>query len=103
MHEIAKPSAVAFSIFILPAACFPEVGDWRQLSVKRATSIPAFVQVIYRALCLCLPLVSRINVANEVVSNVVTDLETYEMGMEHGMGSRRTCSSKRWPNFESSQ
>jgi len=74
MHEIAKPSAVTFSVFVLAAACFPEVGHRGQLSVKRAPSVPTFIQVVYSGLCLRLPLVSRIYVPNEVVSNVVTNM-----------------------------
>jgi hypothetical protein len=36
MHEVAESSAVALSVFILPAAGFAEVGDWRQFGVKWA-------------------------------------------------------------------
>lgn len=38
------------------------------------TGIPTLIQVVYSGLCLRLPFVSSIYVANEVISDIVTDL-----------------------------
>jgi len=79
MHEIAEPSTVAFTIFVLPAARLAKVCDGRQFGVERATSIPAFVEIIHSCLGLRFPFVSGIDISNQVVSNVVAHMQLQQV------------------------
>lgn len=75
MHEVAKSTPVAFTVFVLAAACFAEVSDWRQFCVQWPTSIPAIVEVVYCGLSLRLPFIPSIHVPDEMVSDIVTYME----------------------------
>lgn len=35
MHEVAETPTVAFAVFILATAGFPEVCDWGELGIER--------------------------------------------------------------------
>jgi hypothetical protein len=34
MHKVAKATAVAFTIFVLPATRLTEVGDWGEFGIQ---------------------------------------------------------------------
>lgn len=123
MHEVAKSSTIAFSIFVLSTAGFPKVCDrgkfrvqWTSLlsSVRVAsesgtqandkahTCIPAVIQVIDGILCLGFPFIPRIYVANKVVTYVVAHLNRISFGRWKAL-KVLTCNSSKCPNFANSQ
>lgn len=75
MHEIAEASSIAFSVFILSAAGLTEVRDWGEFCIQRSTCIPPVVQVLNRGLSLSFPFKTGVNVTNEMIANVITDVE----------------------------
>jgi len=75
MHEITKTTTVALAILVLATTGLTEVCDRGEFSVKRSASIPALVQFVSCILSLGLPLVARIDVANEVIAHVVAHVE----------------------------
>jgi len=75
MHKVAKPSAIAFAVFILATARLPEVRDGGQLGIKWTAGIPTLVQVVHGSLRLSLPFVSSINISDKVVPNVVANMQ----------------------------
>ena len=121
MHEIAKSSSVAFSIFVLSTTGFPKVCDRGKLRVQRTaylrsvkmiagrggkvhTCIPAVIQVINGSLCLGFPLISCIYVADKVVPNVVAHLAGRRISLGRWKASRGlTCNSSKCPNLANSQ
>jgi hypothetical protein len=123
VHEIAKSSSVAFSILVLSTTGFPKVCDRGKLRIQRTaylrsvgmisesgrpgdgkvhTCVPAVIQVINGSLCLRFPFISRIYVANEVVSNVVAHLGRMSLGRWKGWKGL-ACNSSKCPNLANSQ
>lgn len=43
MHEVAEPAAIAFTVLILAAACFSEVGYRRKLRIQRSTYVKSMI------------------------------------------------------------
>lgn len=71
MHKVAEPPSVALAILVLTTAGFSEVGDRAELGVEWASGVPTVVEFFGRGLSLGLPLVSGVDVADEVVADVV--------------------------------
>jgi hypothetical protein len=93
VHKIAEAAPVAFTVLILATARFTEVGYRRELRIEWATwrqglgiilirtyfgrtGVPPLVEIIDSCLSFGFPFITRINIANEVVTDIVTDLET---------------------------
>lgn len=79
MHEIAKATTVTFAIFILPTACFSEIRDWGEFSVKWATCIPPVIQIVDSGLSFVFPFKPSIHVSNQMITNVVADMKFHEV------------------------
>jgi len=75
VHEVAKTTTVALPVLVLATACLAKVGHWRKLGIKGPSSIPSIVEIINSGLGFRFPLVSRVDVTNQMVSNVVTHVQ----------------------------
>jgi len=79
VHEVAEPAPSALCIFILPTARFAKVGDWREFGVQWSACIPSVVEVVHGSLRFGFPFVSCIDIANKVVTDIVTHVKLQEM------------------------
>lgn len=80
--EVKTPltsTSVTRSLVILPAASLPKVADGTELGPEGLASIPPIRQVLNRRPRLELPLVPGVDVADEVVADVVADMELEEV------------------------
>ena len=123
MHEIAKSASVAFSVFVLSTAGFSKICDRRKFCIQWAallrsvrvistsdgqvngkvhTCIPPIIQVINGSLSLGFPFISRIYVANKVISDVVAHLSGISFGRRKEL-EKLTCNSSKCPNLANSQ
>jgi len=75
MHEVAEPPSVAFSVFVLSAACLTEIRDRGKFCIQRSTGIPPVVQIFDGGLCFRFPFETGINVSNKMIANVITHVE----------------------------
>jgi len=79
MHKVAKTTAVAFSIFVLPATRLTEVGDWGELGIQWPASVPTIVEIVNGSLGFRLPLKASVYVSNEVIANIVAHMKFKEV------------------------
>jgi len=75
MHEIAKATPVAFPVFVLTTASLSKISDRRQFSVQRSARIPTLIQIVDSSLSFRLPLISCVDVANQVVAHIVAYMQ----------------------------
>ena len=79
MHEVAKPRADALPHFVLAAARFPEVSDGRELGINGPSAEPAVVQVFDSTLCVLFSPKLDVDVAHQVVTQVVTHVHLFHL------------------------
>lgn len=72
-------TSVTRSLVVLPAASLPKVADGTELGPEGLAGVPPIRQVLNRRSRFELPLVSGVDVANEVVADVVADVELEEV------------------------
>lgn len=81
MHEVAEATSGALSHFILAAASFPEVSDGRELCVDGLGVEPAIIQVHDCFLCILLTTKLNIDVADEVVAQVIAHVHLLHLSV----------------------
>jgi hypothetical protein len=74
VHEIAESGSCALSHFVLAAASFTEIRDWRKFSVNWTTSEPSIVELLCCSLCVFFATEFDVDVADEMVSEVVANI-----------------------------
>jgi len=74
VHEVAKSSSITLSIFVLPTTRLAEIRDWGEFCIEWPSRIPPVVQVLNSSLRFCLPFEAGIDVADQMVTNIVTYL-----------------------------
>lgn len=74
MHEIAEPRSSALTHLILSTTGLSEVSDRWQFGVNRPATEPSIVQVIYGLFCVLFSTEFYVDVANEVIAQVVADV-----------------------------
>lgn len=74
VHEVAEPSSGALPHLVLTAAGFTEVSHRSELSVDWSSVEPAVVQVTHRLVGILLSAELDIDVANQVITQVVADV-----------------------------
>mmetsp|Transcript_32089 Transcript_32089/g.84007 ORF Transcript_32089/g.84007 Transcript_32089/m.84007 type:complete len:806 (-) Transcript_32089:83-2500(-) len=82
MHEVAVPSAVADGLLVLAAARVLEVGDGAELSEDRPSAVEAPHQRLERSLCILLLAKLCVDVASQVVGEVLADAELLELATD---------------------
>merc|ERR1740128_1006513 len=81
VHEVAEAGPGALPGLVLPAACLPEVSHRRQLGVNRSPAKPSVVEVVYPLLCVLLALELDVDVAYQMVSQVVTHIHLLDLSV----------------------
>uniref|UniRef100_A0A8R7QDS9 Uncharacterized protein n=1 Tax=Triticum urartu TaxID=4572 RepID=A0A8R7QDS9_TRIUA len=81
MHEVAVPSTVAVVLLELPAGGLPEVGDGRELSNDGAARVEPPLQRLERLGGLVLLPELHVDVADEVVGEVVADVQVLDLAV----------------------
>jgi len=81
MHEVTESAPVAFAHIVLSTTRFPEVGDGREFCKEWATGIPPLIESIDSDLSLVLPVVSGIDVTDEMVADVIADMHFEEVAV----------------------
>ena len=81
VHKVAEAAAVAFVGFVLAAAGFAKVGDGAELGEEGAGVEPAVVEGVYGALCVFFPCVAGIDVADEMVADIVADVHLDQLAV----------------------
>lgn len=79
MHEVAETTAGTFPHLILPTARLPEIGDGRQLSMHSLPVEPAVIELNHCPLCIFLTPKLDINIAHEVVPQVVAHIHLFNL------------------------
>lgn len=79
MHEVAEAASGAFPHLVLPTARLPEVGDRRQLGVHGLPIEPAVIEFSHCPLRVLLPPELDVDVAHEVVAQVVADVHLLDL------------------------
>jgi len=74
MHEIAETRSGALPSLILSATSFSEVSNGCQFCVDRSASKPTIVEVIASFQCIIFLLELDIDIANQMVTEVVTNI-----------------------------
>lgn len=81
VHEVAEATSGTFPHLILPAAGLSEVGDGRQLGMHSLPVEPAVIEFGHSPLCILLPAELNVDVAHEVVSEVVTHIHFFNLSV----------------------
>lgn len=81
MQEVAEASASTFAQIVLSATGFSEICDGGEFGAEGSTGIPSVIERVYGELSLVFPIESRINVADEMVSDIVTDVQLKEVAI----------------------
>lgn len=79
VHEVAETRPGTFPHFILATASFTEVSDRTKLGIHRTTSKPAVVQIIDRFLCVFLTAELDVDIAHQVITQVVTHVHLFNL------------------------
>lgn len=92
-------TSVTRSLVVLPAASLPKVADGTELGPEGLAGVPPIRQVLDRRSRFELPLVSGVDVADEVVADIVADVELEEVAelgelAEYGVVSREVGPEK---------
>jgi len=81
VHEVAEAGPGALPGLVLPAAGLPEVRHRRQLSVDRPSAKPSVVEVVDPLLCVLLALELDVDVAHQMVSQVVAHIHLLNLSV----------------------
>ncbi len=81
MHEVTKTASGAFPHLILATASLSEVRHWRQLGPDWLTVEPSIVQTVDRCLCILLTAVLHVDIANKMVSQIVTHVHFFNFSI----------------------
>jgi hypothetical protein len=90
----ATPVAVAF--VVLPAAGLAEVADGAELGPERLAGVPPAVEVLARLGTLKLEVKASVDVANQVVADVVADVELEQVAELSELAAVRTGARSAW-------
>lgn len=79
MHKVAEPTPITLIRLVLPTAGLSEIRHRRQLRKERPPIVPSIIQCIHGSLRFFFPLVTCIDVTNEMFADIVADVHLNEL------------------------
>lgn len=77
MHEVAESASRAFAHLVLATAGFSEVSNWGEFCMNRSSIEPPVVQLSYGLLRVFFVPELYVNIANQVVAQIVTNVHFF--------------------------
>lgn len=79
VHKVAVATTVAVTLIILSAACLIEFRHWAIFSSELSTAVPTPLHCFHCLLCIFFGRVFDVNIADQVISEVVADVEFLDL------------------------